>query len=95
MHRICDCWDGTDLRCDLAGEAWTGNLITTYISGISIESGGKTNERVVRRWRGWGWWEVVKIYPRKATHLSMILFLFCETRNALDGPCYYLLPNNI
>ena len=81
MHRICGCWGGTDLRCGLAGEAWTGNLITTHISGILIKSGGKTNERVVRRRRGWGWWEVVKIYSRKATHLSVILFCsFCFAR---------------
>ena len=89
MHRIYDCWDGIDLRCGLAGEAWTGYLVTTYISGTLIEFGGKTNERVVRRQREWGWWEVVKIYPRKAAYLSLILFRpFCIARSGMRLTAY-------
>ncbi len=71
MHHIRDCQEGTSFLCDLAGEAWTGNLVTIDILGVLIKSSRENHVRVVRRRCGRGGREAVKIYPRKATHLCL------------------------
>lgn len=71
LLRIRDCLTGTDLLCCLAGEAWTGNLITIYIPGILTRSGGKRMKEYLGDSVGKGGRKGVKTSPRKVTHLYL------------------------
>ena len=69
LHRIRDCLTGTDLLYGLADEAWTSNLITTYVPGIVTRSGGKRMKEYLGHSVGKGGRKGVKTSPRKVTHL--------------------------